>query len=261
MHIHANPMAGVVRKKSFVGLLLFDFIARALEEFDLPQSVDQNIQSRFVNRRQVAARQCNGNGRFLCRQDDFVKGFLFGRKLASDRESPRDIGGVIITLGTGIHEQKIAVAEFHVVTAVMKDAGICSTGNDRPVGFHFCAVSQEFPKYQSVDIPFGLARANRFVDFFESGSRDCRRRTHAVHFLAGLVQAHFSGNSPGIQYRQLPSACASNQALVASNGSDNLFVVVRAHPEMVIKGFSLTQQLWQHRPQLVDPVGLVDSDA
>src|SRR5688572_18117732 len=134
VHVHAQPMAGAVHEELAIRARRFELGNLALEQTQLHQALRDHTHRGLVRLVPVVARLHTLDGGVVGLEHDVVQRALLGREPAVDGKGARDVGGIAIHFATRVYQQQVAIPESRVVLAVMQDAAVGATADDRQVG-------------------------------------------------------------------------------------------------------------------------------
>ena len=103
---------------------------RALEKADLLQSLRHVAHGSLVGLAPGIARRYGSQGGLVRVEHHFVDGPLFRREPPVHGVGAGYVGGVIVILAAGVHQQQVAVLHAPVIGVVMQDAGVGAGPDD-----------------------------------------------------------------------------------------------------------------------------------
>ena len=190
VHVESDPMPGAVHVERFVGLFLERFVARARQQPDVEQPVDQDAQRGLMVRVERPARAHFLDAGFLRAQHDLVDRLLFGREAAADRPRPGDVGGVDVEFRGAVDEHERARSQPVAVGIVVKNRGVVAARDDRGVGGALRAahpVRVLDHRFEFVLPHAGMGRAHAGD---VTGAGDLARAAHDRDLVVVLDQPH-----------------------------------------------------------------------
>src|SRR6266540_947053 len=161
MDIQAEPMSGAVHVEALVILGLEHLFDRPAAQSQIQESLSERPHRGTVRIVPAAPRLYRRDRRGLRCEHQLVDVLLRAAEFSTHGESPRYIRGVSVQFTTRVDQQKIPVGEPRVVVAVMQDAGVGSSGNDRPVRGILRAAAAKLVEKRGLDLVFAARRAGR----------------------------------------------------------------------------------------------------
>src|SRR5712692_11717050 len=190
MNVQAEPMSGAMHVEALVILGLDHFFDRAAAQSQIDESLSERPHRGVVRLVPAPASRHGVDRGGLRGEHQLVDVLLRAAEFSVHGESPRHIRGISVQLTTCVDEQKIPVGEPRVVVAVMQDAGVGSSGNDRPVRGILGSAAAKLVEKLRLDLVFAAPRAGRAHRAFVGGRRDRRRAAHHGELPVVLDQTH-----------------------------------------------------------------------
>ena len=130
-----------------------------------------------------------GDRRSICFEHELVQSALCFREFAVDRKSARDVGGIALVFAAGVDQQQLARAQNRLVFAVVKDATVRTTADDRQIA-RLGARPAEFVFDLRLDLVFVHPRPTTAHGSHVRTRRNPRRLAHQIDFGATFEEAH-----------------------------------------------------------------------
>src|SRR6266853_2445571 len=188
--VQAEPMSGAMHVEALVILGLDHFYECPAAQSQIDESLSERPHRGIV--RLVPAPACHhGVERGGLRgEHQLVDVLLRAAEFSAHGEGPRHIRGISVQLTTCVDEQKIPVGEPRVVVAVMQDAGVGSSGDDRPVRGILRAAAAKLVEKLRLDLVFAASGAGCAHRAFVGGRRDRGRAAHHGELAFVLDETH-----------------------------------------------------------------------
>src|SRR2546426_7788677 len=190
MDVQAEPMSGAMHVEALVILGLDHFFERPAAQSQIDESLSERPHRGIVRFIPAPAGHHGVDRGGLRGEHQLVDVLLRAAEFPAYWESPRHIRGISVQLTTCVDEQKIPVGEPRVVVAVMQDAGVGPSGNDRPVRGILSSAAAKLVEKLRLDLVFAASRAGRAHRAFMGSRRDLRSAAHHGELAVVLDQAH-----------------------------------------------------------------------
>src|SRR6266853_662390 len=255
MDVQAEPMSGAVHVEALVILGLDDLLDRPAAQSQVDESLSERPHRGTVRLVPAVARLYRRDRRGLRGEHQLVDVLLRAAEFSAHGESPRYIRGISVQLTACVYEQEIPVREPRVVVAIMQNAGVGSSGDDRPVRGILGAAAAKLVEKLRLDLVFAASTAGRAHRAFVGGCRDRRRAAHHGELPVVLEEALLVERLHRIGF------------IETEGGSCALGAVADAFPEFALRialaaeenrpGL-LSREEDQHRPGLGKPAQVVE---
>src|SRR6266853_492761 len=200
MDVEAEPMSGAVHVEALVILGLDDLLDRPAAQSQVDESLSERPHRGTVRLVPAVARLYRRDRRGLRGEHQLVDVLLRAAEFSAHGESPRYIRGISVQLTACVYEQEIPVREPRVVVAIMQNAGVGSSGDDRPVRGILGAAAAKLVEKLRLDLVFAASTAGRAHRAFVGGCRDRRRAAHHGELPVVLEEAHLVERGAHVAY-------------------------------------------------------------
>src|SRR6266849_6158329 len=259
MDVQAEPMSGAVHVEALVILGLDHFFDRTTAQSQLDESLSERAYGGIVRLVPSVAWLYRRDRGGLRGEHQLVDVLLRSAEFSAYWESPRHIRGISGQLAACVDEQEISVGEPRVVVAVMQDAGVGSSGNDRPVRGILGAAATKLVEKLRLDLVFAASGAGRAHRAFVGGHRDRRRAAHHGELAVVLEETHFvEGGAHVADFgrRRDAGACLRPDLIQPSHDAR---VPSRVGPGGIVKRWLIGEQLRHVLVERLHGIGLIET--
>src|SRR5882762_2825058 len=188
MDIQTEPVSGAMHVEALVILGLDHFFDRPAAQPQVDESLSERPHGGIVRLVPAVTWLYRRDRRGLRGEHQFVDVLLRPAEFSAYGKSPRHVRGISVQLTACVYEQEISVREPRVVVAVMQDAGVGSSGDDRPVRGILGAAAAELVEKLRLDLVFAASSTGRAHRAFVGGLRDRSRAAHHGELAVVLDQ-------------------------------------------------------------------------